>query len=256
MVYKRFSRRRRRRGSTQYGRLYRKQARAIRPYTPGLARSRYMLSARVIPNGVPRKQMVKLTYHEGILLSGAPAGSATYKLNSIFDPQGTLSVFTSAGLTSNAQPLYRDQWASFYDYYRVMGVKVVTTMKCATDLASTVIGMRVGCFADDAEVTAGGDNPMTSAQRKGAWYRVIDTSNPVIVSRYYSMANALGVTKKEYATSQLYKAAVTTNPTVPVYLNYDVDSMNSTGTTNIVFYIDVHFTFYVLYTDPALVSAS
>lgn len=107
MVYARRRRSRRFRRSKRF-----RRGAARRRLRPTLARARTTL--------LPDRFLVKLKYSEQFGMSSVAGTSGYYqfRVNSIFDPN-----LTGTG----HQPLGHDQWANFYNRYRVRGMKYFVT---------------------------------------------------------------------------------------------------------------------------------
>lgn len=95
---------------------YRKEAKAVKLYYPGVC---------------PDVMATKLTFNENRTVNEAGINVRVYRGNSVFDPD-----FTGVG----GQPLGRDQWTQFYRRYRVTASKFTVKFSCLTD---STVGVQV-----------------------------------------------------------------------------------------------------------------
>lgn len=68
---------------------------------------------------VPDRTILRMKYVDNIVLSGLGGASRVFRLNSLYDPD--------TSLTNGHQPLGYDQWNTFYNKYRVFKADVVLT---------------------------------------------------------------------------------------------------------------------------------
>ncbi len=97
-----------------------------------------------IPQGFPKRQMVKLKYTETINIDPASAvlGSHVFCANGLFDPNVT---------GTGHQPLYFDQYMVAYDHYTVLGSKIKVT-PCNASTSAIIPGAYGIILSDDATV--------------------------------------------------------------------------------------------------------
>lgn len=122
-------------------------------YVPRPLGARPRASTAMVGDTVPDRTMVKMAYAQFYSLS---PGSGNYSLqvmrgNSIHDPD-----LTGVG----HQPYGHDQWAQFYEYYRVVASKIEVMATC-TDTAEPVL--LIVTPSEDSTVIDGG-NPDTYAE--------------------------------------------------------------------------------------------
>jgi len=159
-----------------------------------------------IPYGPPQHQLVKLRYREALNAPSATYyGVLGYAANGIYDPQTNASGWGSiSGIQNNAQPLFRDQLATMYYGYRVMGsklkVSVITTTASATNAGTTPPCMMA--FYPSNAVTTDTD-PTITAERPGAKSTIFGGANFSTRQRqsltlYQKPWKCLGLTKRQY----------------------------------------------------------
>jgi len=173
-------------------------------------RPRIMQMARmVVPVGrgpVPQQTVVTLKFNQAFLNNGTDIDNV-FNLNSIFEPY--------AGVSTH-QPLGRDQYATFYNRYRVMRAKVTVH---AGYVAGTSAGpLQIVLVADNtnAAITA-----VTTGieQRGGTQHLSIGSNNgPVRARRTYYPAQITGVTAATYADER-YQALMTATPVERICLH-------------------------------------
>lgn len=198
-------------------------------------------------SGLPRCQYVKLAYSESIKMAGSVDAYAIYCLNSIFDPQNTLGAGFLGNLNSNTQPLYRDQWATFYDQYRVYGARYTIRAYVGDDSGTVISNMRIVCWPDDTQTT-GASSIMVDAERPYA-QQMVATSGAAQgrkIGRYISTAQACSTTKKQVQVDNEFNATMGASPTRLAFLNIHCTDMDASGvTTNTSLYLDVKIIYYV-----------
>lgn len=134
-----------------------------RPYRPyrsrrrfgGSSRRRFRFRRRIPRNPVmrtafPASRIVKMRYIENFTID--PAGSTAFasyvfKANSIFDPNHT---------GGGHQPMGRDQWATFYNHYTVVGAKISIIGITNSSSTPAVFGVRTIDLATTGHTTLHG----------------------------------------------------------------------------------------------------
>lgn len=152
---------------------------------------------------VPDKLIVKLPYSM-MRTFGDPLGAETqiFNLNSIYDPD-------RSGV--GHQPLGYDQWAAFYNRYRVIGVKVTVQAanyqsQCGATCA--IIGTNSAglVLASDAIHEQQHMTRMVLSNSAGG-------KNSGTLSKYFSLSRITGVSDMTYRSSDQYAAQFGANPT-------------------------------------------
>lgn len=196
--------------------------------------------------GLPDFHRVKLKYQDNWVCTGGPDGYAIYKLNSLFDPLTSLNgnITTVTAQQSNAQPLYRDQWATMYDQYRVYACKVKLDMLTGGDSNASTLGGRVAVYASDTAIS--GETVAVSAARPGAIYKILNVGGgPKHIKMYVPIHKAVSTKKQTVATEDDFSALMGASPSRTAVLNINVDSTSGGGTTAVALYCDVTLTYYV-----------
>jgi len=86
---------------------------------------------------VPDRMVLKMKYVDNIVLSGVGGASRVFRLNSIYDPD--------TSITTGHQPLGFDQWATFYAKYRVFKANV--TIKATNGSSNSADTEQIGMVA-------------------------------------------------------------------------------------------------------------
>lgn len=86
---------------------------------------------------VPDRMVLRMKYVDNFVLSGAGGASRMFRLNSIYDPD--------TSLTNGHQPLGYDQWDVFYQKYRVF--KAVVTLKATNSSSNAADTEQIGICA-------------------------------------------------------------------------------------------------------------
>lgn len=144
-----YSRYKRSRTSTRARKPYR-TLRRRRPLTrrrPMLSLTNRRFRKKLILGGFPREKRVVLRYVEDFTLNPGNASSAVYvfKPNSLFDPNHT---------STGHQPMFHDNYAQLYKYYRV-NYAVITFICCDNHKVNAAVG---------EGVLASGTGTITGAQ--------------------------------------------------------------------------------------------
>lgn len=86
---------------------------------------------------VPDRMVLKMKYVDNIVLSGVGGATRVFRLNSIYDPD--------TSITNGHQPLGYDQWDVFYQKYRVF--KAVVTLKATNSSSNSADTEQIGMCA-------------------------------------------------------------------------------------------------------------
>lgn len=183
---------------------------------------------------VPDKIIVKLPYSE-LVTFGDALGVQDYvfNLNSIYDPNRT-------GV--GHQPLGYDQWAQFYNRYRVLGAKVVVQANNNATVGTTmsIIGN------NSAGLILGSDATMEQQHMK----RMVLSSgqggkNAGTLVKYFSNARVTGVSNYVYRSSDQYQAQFGANPTEIIVAHLYQENLLAPGGQASGVIARVNITYYV-----------
>lgn len=118
--------------------------------------------------GVPNNKMVKMRYCETITLNAGTAGTAghIFRCNSIFDPNQS---------GTGHQPLSHDQWALFYNHYRVFGSKITVHFSATNANAPMLAGVYLN---DDLNAPASGLVHNYIESGRGRWKLLDNNGGP------------------------------------------------------------------------------
>ena len=148
--------------------------------------------------GFPNSIITKLRYCENLTITGT-SGAVGYKIfaaNGIFDPNIS---------DTGHQPLYRDNYASLYDQYTVIGSKI-TVRAMNSGSSSVVIFGLVG--DDDSNIST---NVETLMEQNNGQHKISGTvsSEPVTLVSNFEPLRDFGVDAKDDGASA---TAVGSNP--------------------------------------------
>lgn len=183
---------------------------------------------------------------QGFALNNVPQTTRQWRMNSLYDPNNTV---TNPG---QHQPYGYDQYAAFFQKYRVFGVKMTFHFFNPTeDLSAGAIGDRdLYCAmwpSPDPTTDLPGSNMNIIGEVAKAKHRVLNrkTGQPKrqTLSGYWKIHKLLGVSKKEYNTDQNFEAFVGVNPQTTPLMNvmvYNPFNASDTGTYD----LKLNFTYY------------
>lgn len=204
---------------------------------PTYIRRRTARSRRLTPKltrfttGVPDRMIVRMTY-EDVYSITAP-NQRQWRLNSIFDPD-----FTGVG----HQPRGHDQWASFFQSYRVFACKAKFFIQNTDDTGALTIGL----IPDN---TAGSYiNTYLSEVPKCRTVQLASGDGGIACKSIYykaSIPHILGYTSQQYKNNEDCKCAFGTSPAEIAYLTLVCQSLNTySGAVNPT-QVRATFTYYV-----------
>lgn len=200
----------RKRKPTSSKRLFATPRSGKRQRTNPMTRPRFAtLIRQQVPIGrgpISPSAVVSLRYQEHYISDGF-AGDKIWRLNSIFAPSAN-------GLGTAHQPLGRDQYAAFYNRYRVLGARVKVMFilnKTVTD------GAFVGILADNNDVVY--SNILNGGEQQRSITKFISPDGPpVSLVRYFDCAKVTGVTKAAYKDDR-FQAIFGQNPSENIMLH-------------------------------------
>ncbi len=170
----------------------------------------------------PDRMFVALTYTAGKGLDSGGAGSIAsqvFRGNSLFDPD-----FTGTG----AQPTGFDQWAAFYERYRVRGSSMTVRVRAEVDASSTIFPMGVLL---PKTVTTLDTNYADAAGEPYARTKMISNQEagyPSTLKSYMTTTKILGLSKREAADVD-YSALVGANPSKEWFWHFYIEDAITAG---------------------------
>jgi len=182
--------------------------------------------------GVAGRAFVKLKTHywgSFVSTSGAFTTARISKINSIFDPAGTLASIKPSGYT---------QWAGMYHSYIVHACKVFMKMHRATNDA---VGMTICMAPSSGTQTA----PTTMYDAIGQPFakNILIAEGPSAevqyLSVYTSIGQVIGQDKKTIAYDDTFAALVTADPATLCHMNVSAQSIDATNTGTIEFQVEI-----------------
>lgn len=176
---------------------------------------------------VPLRKFVKMRYVERIDLSAAAGVVGAYQWQtSIYDPNKT---------GGGHQPYMRDQWATFYSFYRVWGmrytIRVVQTATSNNGVTRFIISHLA--YVDTLSVDQNTNEERPTCKHKAR----LDTYNDTTATfyGYVSVPRVEGITKKEFMGDASYEAGIGSDPTKTSKLDVSIWNNNASGGTVMVF---------------------
>lgn len=218
-------------------RTYRKRKRLTRRYTRGkIPRA----PRRFGFTGLPTRMHTKLRYADSVSLTvNAGSNAYYYYQNSLYDP------YTPAG---GHQPMFFDQYAALYYYYRIYGIGYsFVAMPNNADAKALIM---VTYYNTDSTVDGTASAAM---ERTGSKFIMTGGTTLGKLKGYASVAKAYFVPKRVVSIDDAFSAAITANPTklMQVFFQY----FNATA-TNVDVVTNVRLTYYCEFFGPRSVAQS
>lgn len=181
---------------------------------------------------VPDRLKVKLPYHTVVNYTGAlGVQDYVFNLNSIWDPDRT-------GV--GHQPLGRDQWAAFYNRYRVYGVQIRWSFTNKSDVPANIalVGNNdpVMVLGNDAMFEQSHMNKKQVGAKGG-----IDTK---VITKYFTPARITGRPLVSYVADDRYQATMNANPQETIVAHFYCANADG-GTNPLAGNATIHITYYV-----------
>lgn len=183
--------------------------------------------------GFPSNKKVILKYVERFPLESSAGVLGTYQFvcNGLYDPNIT---------ASGHQPYGRDQWALFYNHYRVTHSRIKVT---AVHTAPSAPAMVVGLYTSDDISILSNSIGLIESGRDNHFILNNDTSSKKSIYADFSAYQFFGKDKSKYLTN----AAVGTNPGEIAVFTVWAQSLDSVGiaspTADFLVEIDYHVVF-------------
>lgn len=174
-------------------------------------------------NVVPDRLIVKLPYFNASSLvasAGIPLDTQ-FRLNSIYDPEVSVAV-------GQTQPLGVDQWANFYNRYRVIGVSVKVTARNAGGDAAYV-GMVANNDTGNLLTEAAYEQSRTTMKMVGATSGGHDVC---VLKKWYNLANLTGRPKSAYISDDRYQAQFDADPAEAIHLHLCTQPVSASVSLN------------------------
>lgn len=194
------------------------------------------LTNQVYAPSFPRSMAVNLKYTEmiNITLTTSLAFDYLFNLNSIFDPNRS---------GTGHQPQAHDQWATFYNRYRVDKIHC-KLLPCGS---TSTHGQRFTIFPSNSTtgITAYDQATEMPYAKSAVCITTGSTRGSLIAT--YDLATIAGVNKTIYQSDDRYQAAFGSSPTEALCLHVVVEDG---AFSNPSVYYSVELTFQVVLSDP------
>lgn len=195
-----------------------------------------------IPIGVPQKMFCKMRYTDmrQLTILGGVQDLRQWRMNNLFDPD-----YTGSG----GQPYYYDQYINMFQRYKVYGVLIewrVTSVISASGFQPLMyIVPTIGSVSWGTDYT-------TALEKKGAlWRNPMSGQQGTYMKKYYSIANILGVSKKQYNDDSVYDGEnAATPPTLANTPLLNLVVVNMDALASISFTSWVRLTYYTKWFRP------
>lgn len=191
-------------------------------------RSNYITS-RSSP--VPDRAFIKLKYNTLSQLNYSGTLTAIqFRMNSLFDPD-----YSGIG----HQPYGYDQWAQFYNRYRVYGCAYRIT------LSNTSTADQVEVLVQHRPNSLLSGNFETGTEAPYKTLRILPvegSARPVTIKGYHNCSKIYGISKKQYQAEQDFAALINFNPPNVTFLNIYIQ--NQSVLTNATVIARVELTYF------------
>lgn len=184
---------------------------------------------------LPDYTFVAFNYHECVNVPFATTfgGAYRYKLNSLFDPNES---------GTGHQPLGRDQYAPFFQKYRVfasrMSVRFAECSVQTNEMAACIYGAPQGTTPGGTDLNLLFELPNATVHHINKKF----TSQSTTIKRYFKMHKLAGVSKNEYNTDLVYEAYNGSSPeSCPRALLYVWDPLAPLTTGNVDIWVNIVF---------------
>lgn len=158
----------------------------------------------VVPRGpIAPRTIVKLKYHENWVSDGTTF-DYVWMLNSLYDPNNT---------GTGHQPLGFDQYATFYNRYRVFKVKYVL-ISCTPNAGET---WQVSVLADNNNATYGSPNLVSESPT--AVSKIVTNSVPARFRGSWNLPRVNGSTPQQYKSDDRFQATFSASPTEAICMH-------------------------------------
>lgn len=206
--------------------------------------------SRGLPLGIPDYKFAKLRYVDNTAqlnwLAGAYVTSSEYLLNSAYDPR-----YDSG--PNQIAPQYYLNYANQYNFYRVYGVKIKTTIWNNNDDP-----VRLHHIISNSEIFSSfgtSIDPRVLAENKWVFTQELagQTSQvkPVTFKKYIPLYKVAGVSKTAYSIDDMFGSLISTNPANGIYYAVYCKGLNTA--TSGTLWCTVQLTYYMKFYDKKMV---
>lgn len=192
--------------------------------------------------GINPQVYSKLKYTGTISRTSTSGADAFYvwSVNDIFDPDVT---------GTGTQPLGRDQWANFFNSYRVMGCKATITMKGGGVGVPILIA-----WGPNPGITGPASTDVACQTRGWRWKLVDPTNDKCRFSFYCRPWINIGISKSRYSDDDLFAAAIGSSPSQRTSCEVALRSADGSSTSTVI--LAVELVYYVRFFSPVVLAAS
>lgn len=192
---------------------------------------------------MPSRSFVWMKYNEA-QTTGAANFDRIYNANSISDPDET---------GGGHRPIGYTQMGTFYNRYRVWGVRATVIFAPKPSITSTM--HKVGlCLNNSTSLFTDWDS--THEQQEITVKAVSAQSYPVTIRKYFNIRKVLGQTLEQYRTDDRFAAIFGSNPTERVGLHVLAATMLGAAPGSTVLDYNVHLEYRVELFDPLPLAGS
>lgn len=186
---------------------------------------------------MPSRAFVWMKYNEA-QTTGAANFDRVYNANSIFDPDET---------GGGHRPVGYDQFNTFYNRYRVWGVRVSVIFAPKPSVTSTMF--KVGVLVNNSiSLRTEWDN--SAEQQELTVKAVSPQAGPVTITKYYNLRTILGQTKEQYRTDDRFQALFSANPSERMGIHFLAATMLGAAPGSTVVDYDIKLEYRVELFDP------
>lgn len=222
------------------GRIAKRTRRTTRPKKRG-RRGKSRVYTKIMAQPVPDRMLTKLKYSEAFTLSIPTAlqlVNASFR-TSLFDPD------TAVG---GHQQLWRDQMATLYNKYRVLGIGY------RFNIVNTNVSQLTFGAVKHAKAANQDTNFNTLRERRGVKKFTCNSSggSRVAVSGYMATGTPHGLTKREFRYDEDFEAEMGNNPVKQSFVECYATTMNTSAIVQVI----ADLVYYVELTSRVTVAGS
>jgi len=159
------------------------------------------IANQLYANSFPREMKTTMRYRELVNFTATTsvANDRVFMLNSIYDPYST---------GTGHQPQGHDQWANFYNRYRVDGATATlrySMVSSSQGIYATVLGNNSSTAITDYAVASESPHSTSGLFASGG--------SALVLTRSFNLADLNGVTRQVYEADDRYQSTFGGNPT-------------------------------------------